>query len=101
MRLVLLFVFLCCTAAITVYITVARPELFASTAGPRRLRGIGRLAFVVFLVVVAASVVQAFASSGPPPYVAQGDPVRFSLNPRHWAWSMSEYGEGPISWRGH
>ena len=94
------FIFLCCTVAIAACIMAARPQLFMDAAAPRRLSGLDRLAFVVFLVVVAANVVQAFASSGPPPYVASGDPVRFSFNPRHWAWTMAEYTAGPISWRG-
>ena len=55
---------------------------------------------LVFLVIVGANIVQAFASTGPPPFVGQGDPVRFSFNPRLWHWSMDEWGLSPVSLRG-
>ena len=64
------------------------------------LRPVDRLAFAVFLVVVSANIVQAFASTGPPPFVGQGDPIRFSFNPRHWVWSLDEWSPAPISLRG-
>jgi hypothetical protein len=44
--------------------------------------------------------VQAFASTGPPPYVGQSDPVRFSFNPAHWVWSLEEYAPAPFGLRG-
>ena len=66
----------------------------------RTLRPLERLAGLVFLVVIAGNVVQAFASTGPPPYMGQGDPVRFSFNPRHWVWSLEEYSPAPVSLRG-
>ena len=64
---------------------------------PRRL---DRAAFWVFMVVVGANGLQALVSTGPPPFVGQGDPVRLSLNPRRWVWSLEEFGSTPISWRG-
>src|SRR5215212_78257 len=54
----------------------------------------------LLLVVVSANAVQAFASTGPPPYVGQSDPVRFSWNPAHWVWSLEEWSPVPIGWRG-
>jgi hypothetical protein len=60
---------------------------------------VGRFAMGLFVVVVGANAFQAFASTGPPPFIGQSDPVRFSLNPRHWVWSVEET-EGRISWRG-
>ena len=66
----------------------------------RDLSGLGTLAMVVFLVSVAGNVVQAFAATGPPPFMGQGDPVRFSFNPKHWVWSLEEWKTGSISWRG-
>ena len=66
----------------------------------RGLTGLGSLAMVVFLVSVAGNIVQAFAATGPPPFIGQGDPVRFSFNPRHWVWSLDEWKTGAISWRG-
>ena len=43
---------------------------------------------------------QAFASTGPPPYVGQSDPVRFSFNPAHWVWSLEEWAPAPFGFRG-
>jgi disulfide bond formation protein DsbB len=53
-----------------------------------------------FLVVVAGNIVQAFATTGPPPFMGQADPVRFSWNPKHWVWSLEEWHPAPITWRG-
>ena len=66
----------------------------------RELRPIERITGWLLFVVVAANAVQAFASTGPPPYMGQSDPVRFSWNPQHWVWSMDEWNPVPISWRG-
>jgi disulfide bond formation protein DsbB len=66
----------------------------------RHLRPVERLAGWLLLLVVAANAAQAFASTGPPPYVGQSDPVRFSWNPAHWVWSMEEWSPAPIGWRG-
>ena len=66
----------------------------------RTLRPLERLAAIVFLVVIAGNLVQAFASTGPPPFMGQGDPVRFSFNPGRWAWSLEEYSPAPVSLRG-
>jgi len=69
-------------------------------AAPRTLRGLERWAGGVFLVVVAGNIVQAFVSTGPPPFMGQSDPVRFSFNPRHWHWSLEEWKPLPVSLRG-
>jgi hypothetical protein len=60
---------------------------------------VARVAMALLVVLTAGNAVQAFVSTGPPPFLGQGDPVRLSLNPRHWVWSMGEL-EGAISWRG-
>ncbi len=60
----------------------------------------GRFAMGFFMVVVAANALQAFASTGPPPFIGQGDPVRLSLNPRHWVWSLEELQPPYVSLRG-
>jgi len=59
----------------------------------------GKFAMGLFMVVVGANAVQAFASTGPPPFIGQADPVRFSLNPSHWVWEAHEL-EGRLSLRG-
>jgi len=69
-------------------------------AGPRTLRPLEKLAMVVFLAVTAGNIVQAFASTGPPPFMGQGDPIRFSFHPKNWVWSLEEWQPAPISVRG-
>ena len=60
----------------------------------------GRFAMGLFVVVAAANALQAFASTGPPPWFGQGDPVRLSLDPRHWVWSFEELEPYYVSLRG-
>jgi len=67
---------------------------------PRSLGFLGTLAALVFLVVIAGNIVQAFASTGPPPFMGQSDPVRFSFAPKHWVWSLDEWSPAPVSLRG-
>ena len=59
----------------------------------------GRFAMPFFLVLVAVNALQAFATTGPPPFLGQSDPLRFSLDPRRWVWSMDEL-SGGLSLRG-
>lgn len=92
------FIFWCCVLAIGALLMMAR-DMDLVTGPVRTLRPIETAAMVVFLVVAAANIVQAFASTGPPPYIGQGDPIRFSFNPRNWVWSMDELA-GPMSLRG-
>jgi len=66
----------------------------------RRLRPLERVTLWLFLVAAAGNAVQAFASTGPPPYMGQSDPVRFSFNPRNWVWSLEEWTPSPVSLRG-
>jgi len=97
------FVFWCIVAAMGVLLMLLRPADLRQAAGdapPRALGLLERAAGWVFLVVVAGNVVQAFASTGPPPYMGQADPIRFSFNPAHWVWSLEEYSPAPLSWRG-
>jgi disulfide bond formation protein DsbB len=72
----------------------------APAEGVRQPGRAGRFAMGLFMVVVAANALQAFASTGPPPWFGQGDPVRLSLNPRHWVWSFEELQPPYISLRG-
>ncbi|MCU0249721.1 MAG: disulfide bond formation protein B [Vicinamibacterales bacterium] len=71
-----------------------------ATGEARRLRPLERATLWLFLLAAAGNAVQAFASTGPPPYMGQGDPVRFSFNPAHWVWSLEEWRPAPISLRG-
>ena len=94
-----LFIFWVCVATMGVLLMWMGDEP-ETQAGPRTLRPLDTLAMVVFMVVIAANAVQAFASTGPPPFVGQGDPIRFSFSPRHWVWSTEEWSPAPISVRG-
>jgi hypothetical protein len=68
--------------------------------GVRELGGLGRFAMGLFLLVVGANALQAFVTTGPPPFMGQADPLRFSWNPRHWVWLAEDELQGPISLRG-
>jgi len=72
----------------------------APADGPKQPGRAGRFAIGLFLVVVAANALQAFASTGPPPWFGQGDPVRLSWNPKHWVWSFEELAPPYVSVRG-
>ncbi len=72
----------------------------APAEGAREPGKVGRFATGLFLVVIAANALQAFASTGPPPWFGQGDPVRLSWNPRHWVWSFEELEPYYVSLRG-
>jgi disulfide bond formation protein DsbB len=93
-----MFIYWICVVAMGALLMLLRDG--EATTTPRQLRPLDRLAMSVFLVVVAGNVVQAFASTGPPPYMGQSDPVRFSFTPRHWVWSTEEWSPAPISLRG-
>jgi disulfide bond formation protein DsbB len=93
-----LFIFWASILTMGVLLMMLRQGDFAVTR--RVLRPLDRLAMVVFLVVIAGNILQAFTSTGPPPYVGQGDPVRFSFNPAHWVWSADAWRAAPISLRG-
>src|SRR5512143_3069867 len=93
------FIFWCVVVVIGVLLMMAA-DMDLVTGPVRTLRPIDTVAMVVFLVVAAANIVQAFASTGPPPYIGQSDPIRFSFNPRNWVWSTEEWASAPISLRG-
>lgn len=93
-----LVIFWVCVMVMGALLLMVRNEHLRS--GPRTLQGIERLAGGAFLVVVGANIVQAFASTGPPPFMGQSDPVRFSFSPRHWNWSLEEWRPARISLRG-
>ena len=92
------FVFWMCVILMGVLLLLL-PES-VRTRALRPLRPLDRVAMWAFLVVVAGNIVQAFASTGPPPYMGQSDPVRFSFKPRYWVWSTEEWAPAPISRRG-
>ena len=68
--------------------------------GTRELGRVSRFAMGLFLLVLGANAFQAFVTTGPPPFIGQADPVRFSLNPRRWVWMYEGEMRGRISLRG-
>ncbi len=83
------FIYWVCAFAMGLLLLMTRPAHL--DAGVRTLNGLERFAFGAFMVVVAGNVVQAFASTGPPPFMGQSDPIRFSFNPKYWHWSLEEW----------
>ncbi len=93
-----LLIYWVCVATMGVLLLLTRKEDIEDR--PRPLGPLGGLAGIVFLIVIAGNIVQAFASTGPPPFMGQSDPVRFSFSPTHWVWSLEEWSPAPISLRG-
>lgn len=93
-----LFIFWVCVVTMGVLLLIMKE--MDPPAGPRELRPLEKLAMFVFLIVIGGNMVQAFASTGPPPFMGQSDPIRFSFNPKHWVWSLDEWSPAPISLRG-
>jgi disulfide bond formation protein DsbB len=93
-----IFIFWMCAVLMGVLLLLLPETARQRTLRP--LRPLERVAMWSFLAVVAGNIVQAFASTGPPPYMGQSDPVRFSFTPRHWVWSTEEWAPAPISRRG-
>jgi len=93
-----LFIYWICIVTMGVLLMLMRER--DASAGLQPLRAVEKLAMVVFMVVIAGNIVQAFASTGPPPYAGQSDPIRFSFDPKHWVWSLDEWSSLPISLRG-
>ena len=68
--------------------------------GTRELGRVGRFAMGLFVVVVGANAFQAFVTTGPPPFMGQADPLRFSWSPSRWVWLWNDELGGSISLRG-
>lgn len=88
------------SAAVVMAVLVATLRDGEATRHRRTLTRFEAAVAWLFLAAVAGNAVQAFASTGPPPYVGQSDPVRFSFDPRHWVWSLEEWSPVPIGLRG-
>jgi disulfide bond formation protein DsbB len=93
-----LFIYWVCVAMMGLLLLLTRKEDIEER--PRPLRPFDAFAGIVFLVVIAGNIVQAFASTGPPPFMGQSDPVRFSFDPIHWVWSLEEWSPAPVALRG-
>jgi len=84
-----LFTYWVCVIAMGALLLMVRPAHL--DVNIRTLNSLERITGWAFIVVVAANVVQAFASTGPPPFLGQSDPLRFSFHPRNWYWSIEEW----------
>lgn len=62
----------------------------------RKLTKFNLVAMSIVAFIVASNVFQAFVSTGPVPYSGQGDPIRFSLNPKYIIWDDSGWSK---SWK--
>ena len=93
-----MFIYWACVVMMGVLLLMLKDGEASSEA--RRLRPLERVTLWLFLVAAAGNAVQAFASTGPPPYMGQGDPIRFSFNPGNWVWSTEEWTPSPVSLRG-
>ena len=93
-----LFIFWICVIVMGILlITLKEGEI---QGGIRDLGRLGRLTLATLMVVLAANALEAFVTAGPPPFVGPGNPVRFSWNPRNWAWTLEEWQGGGPSLRG-
>ncbi len=88
------------TVLVVIAVLLLLMRQVAPQDGVREPTRAGWFALGLFMVVVSANALQAFASTGPPPFIGQGDPVRLSLNPRHWVWSFEELQPPRLSLRG-
>lgn len=52
---------------------------------------LGKVANLVFIVIIAANCIQAFIVSGPPPYLGSSTPARLSLDPAKWFWEKDHW----------
>lgn len=52
---------------------------------------LGKVANLVFIVIIAANCVQAFIVSGPPPYIGSSTPPRMSMDPSKWFWEKDHW----------
>lgn len=93
-----LFIYWVCAFAMGALLLLTRPAHLSIEV--RTPNGLEKAAFIGFLVVVAANAVQAFASTGPPPFMGQSDPIRFSFNPVNWHWSLEEWKPVKLGLRG-
>ena len=82
-----------------VLLLLLRGAISSEGAPPTPPGRAGRFAMALLVVLAGANAVQAFISTGPPPFIGQADPVRLSLDPSRWVWMNDEL-KGPISWRG-
>ncbi|CZE50516.1 disulfide bond formation protein B [Campylobacter geochelonis] len=60
---------------------------------------LGKIATIVFVVIMAFNLVQAFVTAGPPPYLASATPSRMDIHPSKWFWELDHWKETEIDYR--
>lgn len=56
----------------------------------REFGSITKKAFIISAIIIASNLFQALFSTGIPPYYGQGDPIRFTLNPKYIIWDKTQ-----------
>lgn len=60
---------------------------------------LGKVFVICFTVIMGFNLVQAFITSGPPPYLASATPSRMSIDPSKWFWELDHWMETEIDYR--
>lgn len=60
---------------------------------------LGKIAVVVFTVIMGFNLVQAFVTSGLPPYLASATPHRMTFDVSKWSWELDHWKETKIDFR--
>lgn len=60
---------------------------------------LGKVAIAVFTIIMAFNLVQAFITSGPPPYIASATPSRMTFDTSKWFWELDHWRETEIDFR--
>lgn len=76
-------------AFIGVMFLFVKKEDFEAAGKAREWNALVKFTAVFTFVIIVSNAFQAVITAGPPPYIGQGNPVRFSINPKHWDWDKS------------
>ena len=78
---------------LAVYLAPRFDALVAEFKGKafRPMTKFNRVAFGIVTAIIASNCFQALWSTGVPPFWGQGDPVRFSFNPKYVIWSSDSW----------
>ncbi|BCX79938.1 disulfide bond formation protein B [Campylobacter sp. 19-13652] len=66
-----------------------------------RYLGLNRLsksAFIAFIIITSLNALQAYITSGYPPFLASSTPARMSLDPQKWFWEQDHW-QSEADWR--
>lgn len=86
-----LFVFVVVLVVVALLMFTMGNKFPENAYGKKALDPLPKYAFIVFLVVIAGNIVQAFTQTGPAPFVGQDSPGRVSFNPQHMSWELDHW----------